>query len=65
MKKYLDKFFEWGTDLLPSWMRDDSKFASWIVNLLWVDCAYCLGMRFAFVGTLLGGTLGFILGCLL
>lgn len=54
----LDRFFWALYPLLPSWLLPSSKFANWISDLLFIDCPYCLGMRFGFLGLILGGLLG-------
>lgn len=53
---WLDKVFWWGTrNVLPSWLDPTSKFSHWLMELLFVDCAYCLVMRGLTLGFLLGG----------
>lgn len=50
----VQKFFRWGTQYLPPFLRDDSSFAIWFTDVIWIDCAYCLAMRGVFIGFFLG-----------
>lgn len=43
--------FDFLQKFVPSFLNGESKFAAWVVDLLWVDCPYCFGMRFAFLSS--------------
>lgn len=53
-----DKFFWWGFRYLPRGLLADSKLAAWTMDQLFIDCAWCLFSRGAFLGLLTGVILG-------
>jgi hypothetical protein len=30
------------------------KFKEWVVDTMWIDCPFCFGMRFFFLGLVVG-----------
>lgn len=62
---WLDRLFWVGYMFLPSWLLPDSRLAHYVVDRLWVDCAWCMFMRGWTLGAMAGFIAGVIVGVIL
>lgn len=62
---WIDRFFWWGWRwFLPSWMHGDAPVAKWVIDQVWIECAWCLFMRGVFLGGCAGVATGIVIGLL-
>lgn len=50
---------------LPSFLDPTSKFSTWVMDWIYIECAWCLFTRGVFLGGLAGIATGFVVGLLI
>lgn len=56
----VDQFFWWGYKFLPKWLLPGSDFAESVMDIVFINCPWCIFMRGAFLGLIAGWLAGII-----